>query len=208
MSSDAIVTEQFNLDTALGEFGYPFAAIDAPELLVDHARTEGDLTMLVHPGGKYVFGDVVSSMPKFLSGKHLVTIARFDPGDTYQRSLEFYLRRAIVSTGLVSSVTIKPRDVTAPSGDTPGTVALDGGASGHSPYTRHLAEQLKVPGLPVESVFKRVRAAVMQETRQAQTPWETSSLVGDWCLRPDADGRCAPPMQPAAPRRSLDLRRL
>jgi translocation and assembly module TamA len=125
MSSDAIVTEQFNLDTALGEFGYPFAAIDAPELLVDHARTEGDLTMLAHAGGKYVFGDVVSSMPKFLSGKHLATIARFDPGDTYQRSLEFDLRRAIVSTGLVSSVTIKPREVTAPSGDTPGTVALD-----------------------------------------------------------------------------------
>jgi translocation and assembly module TamA len=125
MSSDTIVAEQFNLDTALGEFGYPFAAIDAPELLVDHARTEGDLTMLVHPGGKYVFGEVVSSMPKFLSGKHLATIARFDPGDTYQRSLEFDLRRAIVSTGLVSSVTIKPREVTPPTADAPGTVALD-----------------------------------------------------------------------------------
>lgn len=125
MSSDAIVTEQFNLDTALGEFGYPFAEIDAPELLVDHARTEGDLTMPVHPGGKYVFGEVVSSMPKFLSGRHLATIARFDPGDTYQRSLEFDLRRAIVSTGLVSSVTIKPREVTAPTADAPGTVALD-----------------------------------------------------------------------------------
>jgi translocation and assembly module TamA len=125
MSSDAIVTEQFNLDTALGEFGYPFAAIDAPELLVDHARIEGDLTMLVHPNGKYVFGEVVSSMPRFLSGKHLATIARFDPGDTYQRSLEFDLRRAIVSTGLVSSVTVKPREVTPPTADAPGTVALD-----------------------------------------------------------------------------------
>jgi translocation and assembly module TamA len=125
MSSDAIVAEQFNLDTALGEFGYPFAAIDAPELLVDHARTEGDLTMLVHPKGKYVFGEIVSSMPRFLSGKHLATIARFDPGDTYQRSLEFDLRRAIVSTGLVSSVTIKPREVAPPTAEGPGTVALD-----------------------------------------------------------------------------------
>ena len=37
--------------------GYPFAAIDEPELLVDHARDEGDLTMPVTPGGKYRFGD-------------------------------------------------------------------------------------------------------------------------------------------------------
>ena len=125
MSSDKIVEEQLNLDTALGEFGYPFAAIDAPELLVDHARTEGDLTLPVRPNGKYVFGDVVSSMPRFLSGRHLANIARFDPGDVYQRSLELDLRRAIVATGLVSSVTVKPREVTAPVGDQPGTVALD-----------------------------------------------------------------------------------
>jgi translocation and assembly module TamA len=125
MSSDKVVAEQFNLDTALGEFGYPFAAIDAPELLVDHARTEGDLTLPVHPNGKYVFGEVVSNMPRFLSGRHLTTIARFDPGDVYQRSLELDLRRAIVSTGLVSSVSVTPREVTAPAGDQPGTVALD-----------------------------------------------------------------------------------
>lgn len=125
MSSDKIVAEQFDLDRALGEFGYPFAAIDAPELLVDHARTEGDLTLPVHPGGKYVFGEVVSAMPRFLSGEHLAKIARFEPGDVYQRSLELDLRRAIVSTGLVSSVTVKPREVAPPSGDQPGTVALD-----------------------------------------------------------------------------------
>jgi translocation and assembly module TamA len=81
--------------------------------------------MLVHPNGKYVFGEVVSAMPKFLSGKHLATIARFEPGDTYQRSLEFDLRRAIVSTGLVSSVSIKPREVIPPTAEAPGTVALD-----------------------------------------------------------------------------------
>lgn len=125
MSSDKIVAEQFDLDRALGEFGYPFAAIDEPELLIDHARVEGDLTLPVRPGGKYVFGEVVSNMPQFLSGAHLAKIARFDPGDTYQRSLELDLRRAIVATGLVSSVTVKPREVAAPAGDIPGTVALD-----------------------------------------------------------------------------------
>ncbi len=125
LSSDTIVTEQFDLDQALGEMGYPFAAIDEPELLIDHARSEGDLTMKVQPGGKFAFGKVVSNLPTFLSGKHLATIARFAPGDVYQRSLEYDLRRAIVSTGLVSSVAITPRKVSDPVGDRPGEVALD-----------------------------------------------------------------------------------
>ncbi|MGN6498963.1 MAG: autotransporter assembly complex protein TamA [Tsuneonella sp.] len=125
MSNDKIVEEQADLDRMLGETGYAFAKIDAPELLVDHARTEGDLTMAVTPGGKYVFGGVTSNLPKFMSGKHLASIARFDPGDIYQRSLQFDLRRAIVATGLVSSVTVTPKEVAPPAGDQPGTVELD-----------------------------------------------------------------------------------
>lgn len=125
MSSDKIVEEQADLDTALGETGYPFAAIRAPSLLIDHDRVEGDLTMPVSPNGKFVFGEVVSKMPDFLSSRHLEEIARFERGDVYQRSLSTDLRRAIVATGLVSSVTITPRAVTPPAGDTPGTVAMD-----------------------------------------------------------------------------------
>ncbi|MDZ4306431.1 autotransporter assembly complex protein TamA [Allopontixanthobacter sp.] len=125
LSSDAIVEEQIDLDIALGETGYSFAEIKEPELLVDHARTEGDLTMIVLPKGKYVFGNVISDMPDFLSSKHLETIARFDEGDIYQRSLALDLRRAITATGLVSTVSVTPREVTPPTGDQPGIVAMD-----------------------------------------------------------------------------------
>jgi translocation and assembly module TamA len=125
LQSDKIVEEQLDLDIALGETGYPFAEIDGPQLLIDHAREEGDLTLPVEPNGKYVFGNVVSSDPGFLSSRHLDTIARFDPGDVYRRSLEMDLRRAITATGLVSSVTITPREVEAPSEGEPGVVALD-----------------------------------------------------------------------------------
>ncbi|WP_324261228.1 BamA/TamA family outer membrane protein [Altererythrobacter sp. H2] len=125
LSSYRIVEEQFDLDVALGETGYPFAAIADPELLIDHDRTEGDLTLLVTPGGKYVFGEVTSDRPRFLSGRHLATIARFEPGDTYQRSLEMDLRRAVTATGLVSTVTVTKREVAPPTGDQPGVVALD-----------------------------------------------------------------------------------
>ena len=120
--ADKIVEERYDLDTALGESGYPFAAIGEPDLLVDHARQEGDLTLPVTPGGKYRFGAVTSNMPRFLSGKHLADIARFDPGDLYQRSLELDLRRAILATGLVSSVTLTPVETAPPANGEPGTV--------------------------------------------------------------------------------------
>ncbi|MDZ4138791.1 MAG: outer membrane protein assembly factor, partial [Erythrobacter sp.] len=125
--ADRIIEREVELRVALGESGYPFANIEEPELLIDHARSEGDLTLDVQPGGKYVFGEIVSSEPRFLSGRHLGRIARFDPGDGFQQSLETDLRRAVIATGLVSSVTVTPRETRAPEGDQPGEVALDVG---------------------------------------------------------------------------------
>ncbi len=121
---DKIVDERYDLDRTLGETGYAFAAISEPDLLVDHARLEGDLTMPVTPGGKYNFGAVTSNRPQFLSSEHLADIARFDPGDLYQRSLELDLRRAILATGLVGSVTLTPVEVVAPTPEAPGTVDI------------------------------------------------------------------------------------
>src|SRR5690606_12358699 len=114
--ADKIVEERYDLDEALGESGYPFAAIDDPSLLVDHARQEGDLTLPVTPGGKYRFGEVVSNLEDFLPSDHLGDIARFQPGDIYQRSLEMDLRRAILATGLVAGVTLTPVEKEAPAG--------------------------------------------------------------------------------------------
>lgn len=119
-----IEREQADLDIALGESGYPFAAIGDPELLVDHDRQQGDLTMKVAPDGKYNFGHVTSNMPDFMSGKHLEDIARFEPGDLYQRSLEMDLRRAIQATGIVASTTITPIETAPPANGEPGTVDI------------------------------------------------------------------------------------
>jgi hypothetical protein len=57
-------------------------------------------------------------------------------------------------------------------------VAADGdGANGL--YTEELLQALRVPGLKVEEVFKRVRIGVAERSKGAQTPWESSSLTGD-----------------------------
>ena len=124
ISLDAVLEERADLDIALGETGFPFAAIADPELLIDHERVEGDLTMLVEPGGQFNVGVVTSDMEDFLSGEHLTRIARWNLGDIYQRSDEMDLRQAILATGLVGSVELTPVVVEEPQGDRPGTVNI------------------------------------------------------------------------------------
>jgi uncharacterized caspase-like protein len=72
----------------------------------------------------------------------------------------------------------------------PGAVAMDGGNFQNSLYTKHLLNHIVVAGLPVEQMFKRVRIAVAQETQRLQVPWESSSLMGDFCFKTAPDGRC------------------
>ncbi len=127
LSLDAVRQEQADLDAALGETGFPFAAIAEPDLLVDHDRREGDLTLPVEPGGQYNLGVVTSDLPQFLSGEHLSQIARWQAGDLYRRSDEMDLRRAILATGLVGAVTLTPVVVEEPQGGQPGVVNIAAG---------------------------------------------------------------------------------
>lgn len=122
---DAISTATASLSRALGEMGYPFARVGEPALVVDHRREEGDLTLPVSPGGKYRFGAISSSLPQFLSSRHLSKIARFKEGQTFQQSGVDDLRRAVLATGLVSSLTITPRETKPSLPGEPGVVGLD-----------------------------------------------------------------------------------
>jgi len=81
----------------------------------------------------------------------------------------------------------------------PGKQAPDGiGQRGNSIYTTELARHLLTPGLPVELMFKRVREAVVRESRQLQVPWEHSSLLGEFAFVPGFASAPAPaPSTPA-----------
>ena len=50
----------------------------------------------------------------------------------------------------------------------------------HSPYTSAFLKLARVPNLPIEQVFKRVRLEVNNTTEGQQTPWESSSLTSDF----------------------------
>lgn len=70
----------------------------------------------------------------------------------------------------------------------PGATAADGfGRNGI--YTGHLLQNIKVPDMPVEVLFRKVREGVERDTRRLQTPWELSSIKGDFVF--NATGRAA-----------------
>lgn len=120
INSDAIIEAQNRLDQALAESGYAFAETDQPALVIDHAERAGDLDILVTPGRKYVFGAIVMENTDLFGPDHVQLIARFDKGDLYQQSEVDDLRRALVATGLVSTVTLQP----VASEEEPGVVDL------------------------------------------------------------------------------------
>ncbi len=72
----------------------------------------------------------------------------------------------------------------------PGSLASDGNGNRNSIYTRHLLENIDRPGQTIEKMLKQVRIGVSQETNFSQIPWESSSLMGEFCFKPIARGVC------------------
>jgi hypothetical protein len=103
--------------------------------------------------------------------------------------------------------------MSAPSGTmiayatSPGSVAADGfGRNGI--YTKNILANIRVPDVPVEIMFKRVREGVERETLKRQTPWDSSSLKGDFVFNSTASaGRptSAPAAAPAGPSTDMAL---
>lgn len=75
-----------------------------------------------------------------------------------------------------------PRGTIIAYSTSPGKVAQDGDGR-NSPYTKSLVRAMQKPNLPIEQVFKEVRRAVQVETKNQQTPWENTSLSGDFYFR-------------------------
>ncbi|MBT2321715.1 caspase family protein [Variovorax paradoxus] len=69
----------------------------------------------------------------------------------------------------------------------PGAPAEDGPRGRNSVYTKHLAEEMMVPGLEVEQMFKNVRVKVLRDTRDRQLPWVNTSLTSNFSFNPTAN---------------------
>lgn len=108
VNADTIVAGEAQLRTTIGREGFAFAQVGEPEIVVDHATRTATLAMNVTPGGMKRFGVITSLPNKVFNAHHIQEIARFAPGDAYDEAGLTDLRRALIQTGLVSTVDIKP----------------------------------------------------------------------------------------------------
>ncbi len=97
-----------NLRQQIGDAGYPFAKVDDPEVTIDHADRSVDLDVGVFAGPRARFGAIQLKGDPPFGARHVGRISRFARGDLYNGSDLEDLRRALIATGLVSSVDIAP----------------------------------------------------------------------------------------------------
>lgn len=81
--------------------------------------------------------------------------------------------------------------VSAPQGSviafatSPGQSSKENCSTGHGKYTEALLQYMALPRVPVETVFKKVREALVAGTGGTQIPWEHTSLIGEFYFNPD-----------------------
>jgi translocation and assembly module TamA len=102
------------LKVELGRQGFPFPTVGEPQVTIDHDQRTASLTLAVDPDGAKRFGAIRPVGKRLFSAKHLGRIARFRPGEPYDAAMIDDFRRALIATGLVSSVEIKPVQSAAP----------------------------------------------------------------------------------------------
>jgi translocation and assembly module TamA len=106
IAEDVIAAGQA-LTTALGEEGFAEAKVGEQDIEINHLTHLATLSLPVNPGPVARFGAIhVTGRPPF-SARHVGIIARFKPGDPYQRSKIDDLRRALIQTTLVANAEIK-----------------------------------------------------------------------------------------------------
>jgi translocation and assembly module TamA len=120
VSADDVLAAEDALRTTIAREGFPFAKMGEPDVVVDHDTRTATLALNVTTGGERRIGQfrVEGDKPPF-GARHVGVIARMKPGDPYDQRKIDDLKRAIIATGLVSSVNILPEP-----GSAPGTVDM------------------------------------------------------------------------------------
>lgn len=104
----AVTAGEAALRAELGRLGYAFADVGALDVAVDHATRTATLVLPVQPNGTREFGRFIVEGREIFSENHLETVSRLDAGETLSTPMIDDLRRALIATGLVSTVNIRP----------------------------------------------------------------------------------------------------
>ena len=103
-----ILAGENRIRTQLPNRGYPFVAVGDREIVIDHDSRTAEYLVSVTPGPRTRFGTIQLDDAKLMGPRHVGSLARFKSGSLYDGRQIEDLRRALVATGLFSSVAIKP----------------------------------------------------------------------------------------------------
>ena len=130
-----------NVGVKLPENGYPFAKLGQRDILLDPATTTGDYTLPVETGPRGSFRGITTTAERQAFGAdHMKVISRFRPGELYDSRKVDDLRRALVATGLFSSISVDPVRTNEPGPD--GTEYVDLAVAQEAGKPRTLAGEL------------------------------------------------------------------
>jgi translocation and assembly module TamA len=108
VDAEKVAAGEAALRAELGRRGFAFADVGQLDVAVDHQTRTATLVLPVDPNGARRFGQIrVEGRPLF-TARHIQTIARWQPGEGYTQERVDDLRRALIATGLVSTVVIRP----------------------------------------------------------------------------------------------------
>ncbi|MEW9855836.1 autotransporter assembly complex protein TamA [Novosphingobium sp. M1R2S20] len=93
----------------LPQNGYPFAEIRERDILLDQTTGEGVYTLPVKVGPRARFGGFETEGDLAFGVEHVETLARFERGELYDSRKVDDLRKALVATGLFSTVSAEPQ---------------------------------------------------------------------------------------------------
>ncbi len=137
----AVEGAEANVGVRLPENGYAFARVGQRDILLDPATATGDYTLPVETGPRGSFRGITTTGGKQAFGAdHMKVISRFRPGELYDSRKVDDLRRALVATGLFSSIAVDPVHTSQPDPD--GTEYVDLNVAQEAGKPRTLAGEL------------------------------------------------------------------
>lgn len=143
LKAETLNTALDQLRLGLPEEGFPFAKVDDPVISLDHETRTASYSLAVGLGPAARFGEIRVEGDPLFSARHISRLARFKSGDPYSSDDIEDLRRALIATGLVSTVSISPErtDESLPD-DGEGSATVDIAVSLSPAPQRTLAGQL------------------------------------------------------------------
>ena len=116
--ANEVIAAEAELQLRLPEQGFPFAKVGEHDILLNDERAVGNYSLPLTPGPLSSFGRVRLAGEPVFDERHAQLLARFDSGERYDSRMAEDLRRAMIATGLYSTVAVQPVDtgVDAPDG--------------------------------------------------------------------------------------------